>query len=355
MVKQEIIVQIGGIGRGRPADALNIRYTYRLPYEVTGTGSLGLNITGCAELNNAISGLYELTVNQPANTRTNYAIYWGSQLLSQLEDILAPDDYRNFDIGINPDGTLRSITPNFRYKFAEDAFGQIFIKFLEPAFLPKYLEAESGGFVQFTPEFNIPTTFDNANFVRAEDDNYTNRIDQFIISPQFNLALHVRPKTYKYESCPNKDCYKCEKRIKREDKCRKYTTTSALQAFVTFCYQTCLKVQKEEISASEGEGMILEKIDMFKKYRGAGASTYNFEIDPRGFVNLVFCTRYRLKNTDCIVGFTMQGIPDIFTERTEPEFRQIIMNASSVPIDEDMTDAIWPSNTGLFVYENNQS
>jgi len=335
-----VVVRVGGNVLGGPPDNLNIQLTYQLPVEQV--GSLGLTIRGVAELNNAIAGFYELTGNQPQNTRAIYARFWADSIISQLSSVIVAGA---FNLNVNINGNLVSITPNFRYREVIQGF----IKIVPATFLPKYVEAESSGYIQFTPEFNIPTTFDNANFIRAEDDNYTNHISEFINSPQFNLALHIRPKI-KLNS-KNKKCDRCRQ---YHNKCKpqKITNTSALKALVIFLYQTCLSIQREKISVKDGVKLIKEKIAMFDKYQTGGEGTFSFNVFDNDFIELILCRRYRLKNTDCIVGFTLQGVNDIFNDQEGAEFNQIIMNASSVPIDEDMSDAIFPSNTGLFVYTN---
>lgn len=333
----DIVVQIGGRVQGAPPDILNIQLTYLLGIQQAGP-SIGLTIKGIAELNNCIAGLYDLVLNQPANSRVEYSRYWSDRIISQLSLVL---DSGNFNINPSVNGFLISITPNFRYR--QNVKG--FIKTVPSTFLPKYVEAESSGYVQFTPEFNIPTDFDNSNFIRAEDDNFTNHIDEFINSPQFNLALHVRPKKHR-------KCHKCHNRhCESRESTKNFTNTSALKALVIFLYQTCLSIQTEKISVETGLEMINEKLSMFEKYKAKGASTYSFSVFDNGFLELILCIRYHLQNTDCIVGFTMQGINDIFNNRDGAEYNQIIMNASSAPIDEDMSDVIYPSNTGLFVYQ----
>lgn len=340
-----IILKIGGRVPNSPPDDLNIQFEFKLPY-VSVEGQLGLTVQGTVELHNAIAKFYELVGNQTIATRTQYARFWADSIIEQISPVLFGG---SFNLGVKIDGRLYKITPNFEYREAlKLANAPLFIIVKRiTVFFPKYMDAESSGYVQFTPEFNIPTTFDNANFLRAEDDNYTNFIDEFIISPQFNLALHIRPKI-------TKKCKKCKKCKRHKCKCNKkqpYTTSTALQAFVTFMYQVCQKIQREEITFEEGKALIDEKVEFFSKYRTEGAFTYELELDSNGFVELSFCVRYHLENTDCIVGFTMQGIYDIFTGRPEPIYNQVIMGASSVPIDEDMSDVNYPSNTGVFIYK----
>lgn len=342
--KDVIIVQLGGIGEGRPNDVLNIQISCIIPIIINpNNGDKCLTVQGQVELNNCIAGLYELIVNQPRNQRLNYTRYWTSELAVALEPIIFKGQFTIESIAAS---TLRSIKPNFSIRVAQ--IDQLTGNFLNCAvlpgiMLPTYVDSESGGYVQFTPEFNIPTDFDNANFIRAEDDNYTNRINEFINSPQFELALHIRPKI-------SKKCKKCHCKHKKNK--TQVTTPTALKALVRFIYQTCLAVQTERISVEEGKNMIQSKIQDFEKYRSNGSFIYNFSIDEDGFIFITFCTRYHLANNDCIVGFTMEGTYDIFQKREEAEFNQIIMKASAVPIDEDMTDVVYPSNTGIFIWND---
>ena len=41
---------------------------------------------------------------------------------------------------------------------------------------------------------------------------------------------------------------------------------------------------------------------------------YYFNYNDDGLIDLIFCKRFRLKNTDCIVGFTFQGTENIFID-----------------------------------------
>ena len=132
---------------------------------------------------------------------------------------------------------------------------------------------------------------------------------------------------------------------------QKYTAAPSLQSLVQSIYLLAVRIQRQELSFNEGKLLIDEKVEVFEQYSDEGASTYTI-VEKNENVYVYFCKRYHLQNTDCIVGFTMKGVCDFITDRPEPEFKQVIMTASSVSIDEDMSDAIYPSNTGIFIYKD---
>ena len=47
----------------------------------------------------------------------------------------------------------------------------------------------------------------------------------------------------------------------------------------------------------------------------------------------------------------MAGTENFDPQKNEKEYNQIIVGASSVAIDEDMSDAIYDPNSGIFLYK----
>lgn len=314
------------------------------------------------EITNLLAA-YGERVSYQGDTADVYGEHYARKILAQLDPILNQNfnnmiRYSSLKINIKLQIYVTTIPTDVTGQFAK------YIEIISPGFGA----AESSGTILFTPEFNLPTTFDNANFMRAEDDNYTAHAEQFINSPQFNLALYVRPKMF---ADPNDKicrrcrrhcdkitgdiggCRKCKKRCQkkhhRKFKCKKFTSTIFLQNSVNLIYQFCQRIQREQITFEKGKAMIDDQIKRMSEYKAEGAAMYELEMID-GFLYMFFCTRYYLRNTDCIVGFMMQGYTDIFQGREGAEYNEIIMSASSAPIDEDMSDAIFPTNTGVFVY-----
>lgn len=198
---------------------------------------------------------------------------------------------------------------------------------------------ESKGLIRYTPEFNVNTQFDNANFFRAQNDNFTKYVNQFVNAPSFNKALFIRPKLIK------KKCH-CKKNKNKE--IIPSTTANDLQNMVVEIFQTALQIQIGEISWEVGNEKILTSVESMDKYLVKGARSIFFLNYDDELISLFFCRRYNLPNSDCVVGFSLDGIDDFdYDDR-----KDVIMSVSEVPIDEDMSEAIYSPIVGIFAYEN---
>lgn len=191
-------------------------------------------------------------------------------------------------------------------------------------------EVEGGemkGMIRFTPEFNVDTKFDNANFYRAQNDNFTEKISQFVNAPSFNKALFILPKL-------------------RRDKKALSTTANELQLMVIQIYQTCLQIQNNEISWEEGSEIILAAVENNDKYLVPGARSVFYLNMQNNLLYMQFINRYNLPKSDCSVAFTI----DAAIDSTSDSLNDLIFSVSELPVKEDMSDAIYSPIVGIFAY-----
>ena len=185
------------------------------------------------------------------------------------------------------------------------------------------------GIIRFTPKFNIDTKFDNANFYRAQNDNFTEKIHQFVNAPAFNKALFVQKKLHRCNKLPS-------------------TTANNLQLLVMEIYQIALQIQNNKISWEEGSGKIVAAIESYDVYLVEGARSVFYMNMQNNLFFLQFISRYNLPKKDCVVAFTIDGAIDF----TDDNLNDLIFSVSEVPVDEDMSDAIYSPIVGIFAYGN---
>ena len=122
-------------------------------------------------------------------------------------------------------------------------------------------------------------------------------------------------------------------------------------------YRIALQAQTGEITPEESKSTIHEIVSSMNKYvvKSSDCCYYSYNVIDDGtveggFVNIMFCQKYRLEDEDAVVACTMRGIRNFFTNQLDQANNQIIVGASSVQVDDDMADANYDPNTGIFVY-----
>lgn len=318
----------------------------------------------------ALHGLFEAFMDRIGSqlkaNQNIFATHYSNKIIANLQPIL-DFNYNNF-IGESYNGQI-VIRPSIHFYVASDYNGSNFRS--ELFFSSFYVPAESSGHIKFVAEFNKNSHFDNVHLEDNLDENFTNHSEKFINLPQFNLALFVRPKLFS-ENQKHRICRKCRRHCEKvadivggcekcKSKCQRkhcenfkdkpFTNTAFLTSSVILIYQLCQRIQRKQITFEEGKKSIDEQVEKMSKYLSEGSAMYELRIDQDDNLIMLFCNRYNLKNTDCIVGFTMNGINDIFKGRPEAEFNEVLMGVSAVPIDEDMSDAVFPDNNGIFIYK----
>lgn len=374
---------------GNPGDEVtNIPTKFSIEYIQAG-GGIGLTTwgpnAGVTTMRSALSYLYKLINGQSPNRKLAYARFWCKYFTDTIAIIISflGKGLQIFPQKDNPN-LLSSIIPGFSTFEALLRGNDIVVEAGSRFGLPQYVEtsqrslanrksgrntgnrsvtatgdgtaSDFSGFIQFTPEFNIPTNFNNANFYRAQDDNYADDVSLFINAPSFDRALFIRPKMEAPIKCNKKKCKKCQRKIDTNPTLyiRPTTTAQSVQAMIVSLYQTTVQISRGTITEEEGKALLDARVAEMDKYVIPDASTvYYFDPGENGYCVMVFCKRYRLKTTDCIAGFTLQGVNDFFTGNPERSANQVMMGASAVPIDEDMSDALYSPNNGIFVYNKN--
>lgn len=345
-------------------------------------GKLALTSKGLGTLTEAVWYMYGIIAKAPPETRLAEAITLTRRVALRLNNLKAfPISEFEFII-ISEQGQLVGINPRFEYNFY-DGFNRIILpnksfswpKYGNTGILPtprpnnldirksgirsthakkeccrvkaSEVEPEADGIIRFTPEFNIDTKFDNANFYRAQNDNFTEKIFQFVNAPSFNKALFILPKLHKRCKCGDKNKCKHHKNTdKHEDK--PATTANNLQLLVTEIYQIALQIQNNQISWEAGSSAILSAIEAYDKYLVAGARSVFYMNMQNGLFFLQFIQRYNLPTKDCSVAFTIDGAIDF----TNDNLNDLIFSVSEVPVDEDMSDALYSPIIGIFAYGN---
>lgn len=209
------------------------------------------------------------------------------------------------------------------------------------------VDTQGGGLIRFTPEFNIDTSFDNANFYRAQNDNFTEKIFQFVNAPSFNKALFIRPKLHKVKRCKCK-CEKKKKQHKSKHESLPTTTANDLQLMVAQIYQICIEIQNNQVTWEDGSAAIMSAIEENDKYLVKGARSVFYLTMTGGLLYLQLINRYNLPSSDCVVAFTVDGAIDF----TSDSLNDLVLSVSEVPVDEDMSEAIYSPIVGIFAYGN---
>lgn len=346
-------------------------------------GKFGLTSKGLATLMQAITHLYELVAKKSKEAKLAYAQTECKRLEARLSPLKSDPVFSEFIFAIISDrGQLIAINPRFDYNFYDNVRKMMVPNrsFAWPEYVNSsvngYLvvtevnnrdrnvsvliaETDSGirkysnkrccafiesefavndtGLIRFTPEFNIDTKFDNANFYKAENDNFTEEISQFINAPSFNKALFIRPALRK---CKHKHGHK--KYIKYTGP---VTTATDLQLMVASIYQIALAVQTEEITWENGSEQIIRQFENMNEYLVKGARSVFF-LQMENNIYLQFINRYHLPKSDCVVAFTLNGVQDF----TKDNRKDLILSVSEVPVDEDMSEAIYSPIVGIFAY-----
>ena len=362
------------IGGGPDDEVTNLPTKFSVEYIQAG-GGVGLTTwggkAGLTTFRGAIQYLYSLISGQSPLKRLAYAQKWTTYILNNIAFLVSflGQGFQLITVVANPnvllsiiprfavfeavlEGNIPIIQPGSRFSFPQMLLDDI-PNLGAFAFIADEDVEQGSGYIIFTPEFNIPTNFDNANFYRAEDDNFTNNVSQFINSPSYDRALFVRPRLQ--SSCHEcKKCCKCKKCHKCQNKQTDlpYTTTQLLQGMVMALFSTCTDLTQGLISNDEATLLINERIASMAQYEVEGSCRCTNYFDPgtEGDFLLIFCKRYRLETSDCIVAFTFQGVNDFINGSDLRVNNQVIMNASAVPIDENMGDALYSPNNGIFVY-----
>lgn len=348
-------------------------------------GKLAITSKGLGTLTETITYMYGIIARTPVETRLSEAIALTTRVATRLSNLKAfPISEFEFII-IQEQGQLIGINPRFEYNFY-DGFNRIIM--VNKSFSwPKYgntgiksfpvinsknakkanntirssgirtalskkeccrvrasdVMPEADGIIRFTPEFNIDTNFDNANFYRAQNDNFTEKIFQFVNAPSFNKALFILPKLHKIKRCKCGDRCKCKKKPLPAA-----TTANNLQLLVTEIYQIALQIQNNKVSWEEGSTTILAAIELYDTYLVQGARSVFYMNMENGLFFLQFIQRYNLPTKDCVVAFAIDGAIDF----TDDSLNDLIFSVSEVPVDEDMSSAIYSPILGIFAYGN---
>lgn len=332
----------------------------KFPVEVfTKIPKTAITSKGLGTLMEAITYMYGLISQSPQDVEI-LTKYLALKLVSIKASQFSEDEF----ILIRDKGQLIGINPRFEYNFY-DAFNRIIISNKSFSW-PKYgntgirtiplkisekarksgicvqdkesyriqgsIKENAGGIIRFTPEFNIDTNFDNANFYRAQNDNFTEKIFQFVNAPAFNKSLFILRKLH---------CGKNPKIIHA-------TTANNLQLLVIDIYQIALQIQNNQISWETGFTYIIEAIESYDKYLVYGARSVFYMNIQNNLFFLQFINRYNLPKSDCVVAFTLDGVIDF----TNDKVNDLILSVSEVPVDEDMSDAVYSPILGIFAYGN---
>jgi hypothetical protein len=168
--------------------------------------------------------------------------------------------------------------------------------------------------------------------------------------------LHTGKKECRCKKCIKKKCKcsRCSKKCSEREleKCHKRnlpsTTASDLLNMVMAIYQTSVLAQRGTITFEQALEQILSLSEPFEQYIVKGTrSIFLFSMEDN-LLNLVFIKRYNLPSSDCVVAFNLLGIQDLETDGVN----DVVMGVSEARVDEDMSDAVYNPNIGLFMYLN---
>jgi hypothetical protein len=376
---------------------LNLQFTtYEIEVLRTGTESFGITARGLASLYQALNYTFFRIQAQPPEERFNYALQY---LVEAIQIPLLPiqDGVRSFRFELVRDpqtGILVIIFNRFYYRTAtarkEGSFWVTDVAQNSSASWPTYqsvkpfivtpqriannskiattqenfrltsgaslkihntekkvwnfqnslINPDDNGLIRFTPEFNVDSSFNNANFFTAPDDNFEDNIQDFINSPAINKAMWILPKLNgQKKNCGCKHCTK-KKQVPS-------TSVADLSAMIISIYQTVSSLQQGTITFEEATLEIDSILENFEKYVVKGARNIFYFTVQDNFIYLVLVKRYNLLQSDCVVAFNLQTGSDFLES-----YDKIIMGVSEVPVDEDMSEAIYNPNRGLFFYLN---
>lgn len=370
---------------------LSLDKTYFLiQYKITTQGN-AITAKGVGTLMEAINYMYGTISAAPAATRNAVAKAQTDSVTRQLRRLKPFADSEFSFVLVQNGDQLIGINPRFEYRFYDTALNLVLINksfswpkyanvavnnfgFLPQAELKNIKVRPSGirvhkskkeccllkksdiapnasGIIRFTPEFNVDTQFDNANFYRAQNDNFTEKIRQFVNAPAFNRALFLRPKAEQNQDkggCKHCDCDSCYKKRKEKKKKNKVYTTTAndLLQMVTAIYQISTAIQNNEITWQDGSEQIIALVEAMQKYEVKGARSVFYLGMQDQLIYIQFINRYNLPQSDCVVAFTVDGAKDF----TNDAKNDVILSVSEVPVDEDMAEAIYSPVTGIFAY-----
>jgi len=298
-----------------------------------------------------ISRAYTLNPNvSDFEAKKTYFNFWAKKISDFFQFVVRGLFVRNFGFKTNEyEGSngrkLFSITPDFSFRYlclVEGGFIDIEpIKIEQVCIVTRnnfvsYVPSEGSGFILFTPEYNSDTEFDNFNFGKVIDDDFTKDIGTYISDPQFEKAMFIRPrKYYKEKKGKCKKCKKCKKSY-HKTKITKYTTAPFLQEFVISAFNIYRDVYRNLLSSEEGINIVNERYNYMKPFLAEGFTPNFTQQIEDGRYYLMLCARFRLKTNDAILGFILENDDDL---------NDIILKISNVPIDEDMDDSNYPLTT----------
>jgi len=111
---------------------------------------------------------------------------------------------------------------------------------------------------------------------------------------------------------------------------------------IVFIYQTVVSLQLGTISFEEATNQINALVLDFDKYVVKGSRDIFYFTMNGEFIYFVLVKRYNLLQSDCSIAFNLKNGPYF------DKYNNIIMGVSEVPVDEDMSEAIYNPNIGLF-------
>ncbi len=167
-------------------------------------------------------------------------------------------------------------------------------------------ETNSNNFNVFVPDFNINR---NNNNVIIEDN--------FKYNPNVDKVFHIVDRHCKH----------------KRKKC-KYTDLVSLHNMVHVIYQELKLYHIKQQNKETTENIINNIIHKYSRFeKGAGIKLVDVdELHPL----ITICSKYRLKNKDVIVGFSMVGIEIKNKDPDLPDtIKEVILSVSSVPINEE--------------------
>lgn len=296
-------------------------------------------------INSLLLDFYNRVENQELFPfQVEYANYWGQAIYDFLSLTGIVPDIPFFVEDVNELVTLQNtrvlhIKPSFIYKYLNlNHYDKVYnpeTGWTENAILTglvgkEYLTTETeNGFTILVPTIGIEDKINNIGF--TTEPTYGDLFSQYkstIVSyPEADMAINICPKK-------KKKCCQCKKFHARKKS--ESTSAAVLTSMVTGIINASNSIVQKIVSFGEGKKIIQDTVNDYNKFLADDNYMIGIFNKKNGFL-FVFCGRYKLLKNDALVAFSLSEDPEI----------GIIMSVSSVPMQNNMNDAVFPTRQPL--------
>ncbi len=189
----------------------------------------------------------------------------------------------------------------------------------------------NSGYLTLRTTVNIEDKINNLTQFSVDVDTATNNLIYYDSLPEPNLALNILPKVYSH--CDKQQCKKCWKKHIKKIRCQKKTTAPNLLDMVSSIASIAQKVALGTSTFNEGKTLIEQALNARNDFLTDGTAMFYLENTDKG-LEFIYCARYNLEENDCVVSFSLNEIKDI---------QDVNMNVSSVPVTNNLSEAVYPS------------